>query len=210
VIILSEDLVAAPEATLRALCSALNISFDPGMLSWPAGPKPEIDGCWAPWWYAGTHASTGFGTTTTKINNENGSGDGGGDRKRNSNENNGVKFYDIEPSLRPLLEECRPIYEFLRKKALRPSYNTNNTPLSSLPSTPSPSIDTSIEISSGTHAHAIDPRNQNILIGIRDGVHNRFDLISRPEAKISVLDSGFMLGDGKSQILFFIILNSVC
>lgn len=28
------------------------------MLSWPAGPKP-YDGVWAPWWYAGTHKSTG-------------------------------------------------------------------------------------------------------------------------------------------------------
>lgn len=28
------------------------------MLSWPAGPKP-YDGVWAPWWYAGSHKSTG-------------------------------------------------------------------------------------------------------------------------------------------------------
>lgn len=28
------------------------------MLSWRAGPKP-YDGVWAPWWYAGTHKSTG-------------------------------------------------------------------------------------------------------------------------------------------------------
>lgn len=45
----SEDLVQQPEGTLRALCSALAIPFDPRMLSWPAGPKP-YDGTWARHW----------------------------------------------------------------------------------------------------------------------------------------------------------------
>ena len=43
---------------------------------------------------------------------------------------------------------------------------------------------------SGTHEYIQDPRNENILIYI-DG-----KIISRPEAKISVFDSGFLLGDG--------------
>jgi len=175
-VILSEDLIAAPEATLRTLCSELKIEFDPAMLSWPAGPKPEIDGCWSPWWYAGTHASTCFGS---REHSENGNNKNGA--------TSGVEFYDIEPTLRPLLEECRPIYEFLRRKALRPSYNDNTTPST---------VSSLLVPSSGTHAHAADPRNENILIGMRDGVNNRFDLVWRPEAKISVLDSGFMLGDG--------------
>ncbi len=55
----AEDLRAAPEATLRALCAALDIPFDPAMLHWPAGPRPE-DGPWAPWWYGRLHRSTGF------------------------------------------------------------------------------------------------------------------------------------------------------
>lgn len=56
--VLSEDLVSQPEGTLRALCAALGIPWDPAMLSWPTGARPE-DGCWAPWWYASTHNATG-------------------------------------------------------------------------------------------------------------------------------------------------------
>lgn len=56
--VLSDDLVREPEGMLRALCAALELPFDPAMLTWPAGPKP-YDGCWAPWWYTQTHKSTG-------------------------------------------------------------------------------------------------------------------------------------------------------
>ena len=42
-----------------ALCSALGLAWDPAMLSWAAGARPE-DGVWAPWWYGTTHQSTGF------------------------------------------------------------------------------------------------------------------------------------------------------
>ncbi|GAB5380060.1 MAG: D-amino acid aminotransferase [Aliiglaciecola sp.] len=42
----------------------------------------------------------------------------------------------------------------------------------------------------GTHQYADDPRNQTILININD------ELYPRNEAKISVFDSGFILGDG--------------
>lgn len=42
----------------------------------------------------------------------------------------------------------------------------------------------------GTHQYADDPRNQTILINING------ELYSRSEAKISVFDSGFILGDG--------------
>lgn len=59
VIVAAEDIRAAPEATLRALCAALAIPFDPAMLSWKAGPRPE-DGIWAPVWYGAIHRSTGF------------------------------------------------------------------------------------------------------------------------------------------------------
>ena len=43
---------------------------------------------------------------------------------------------------------------------------------------------------SGTHEYIQDPRNDNILIYING------EIIPRPEAKISVFDSGFLLGDG--------------
>lgn len=37
-----------------SLSTALLFSFHR-----PAGPKPDLDGCWAEYWYAGTHRSTG-------------------------------------------------------------------------------------------------------------------------------------------------------
>lgn len=43
---------------------------------------------------------------------------------------------------------------------------------------------------SGTHEYIQDPRNDNILIYVNG------EIIPRPEAKISVFDSGFLLGDG--------------
>ncbi len=59
-IIDSVDILTAPEPMLKALCAALDIPFDTGMLSWPAGARPE-DGAWAPYWYASVESSTGFG-----------------------------------------------------------------------------------------------------------------------------------------------------
>lgn len=53
------DVLADPARTLGALCAALELDFDPAMLSWPAG-KRGSDGVWAPAWYAGVEASTGF------------------------------------------------------------------------------------------------------------------------------------------------------
>jgi len=56
----------------------------------------------------------------------------------------------------------------------------------------------------GTHDHQVDPRNENILINING------ELFPRDQAKISVFDSGYILGDGvweglrlhKGKILF--------
>ena len=58
-IIDAADVLRAPEPLLRSLCAALGIAFDPAMLEWPAGPRPE-DGPWAPHWYDAVSASTGF------------------------------------------------------------------------------------------------------------------------------------------------------
>ena len=49
----------APESTLRELCAAIELPWDPAMLTWDPGPRPE-DGIWAEHWYAGVHRSTGF------------------------------------------------------------------------------------------------------------------------------------------------------
>ena len=42
----------------------------------------------------------------------------------------------------------------------------------------------------GTHEYINDPRNSEVWISI-DG-----ELFRRPEAKVSVMDAGFLLGDG--------------
>lgn len=60
----ADQLRRAPEPTLRALCAALGLAWDPAMLGWPAGPHPQ-DGVWGAHWYANTWSSTGFTTDLT-------------------------------------------------------------------------------------------------------------------------------------------------
>lgn len=60
VVVVAPAILANPEGVLRVLCDRLGLAWDPAMLQWPAGPKPE-DGIWAPHWYASVHATTGFG-----------------------------------------------------------------------------------------------------------------------------------------------------
>ncbi|MDG2427378.1 MAG: hypothetical protein P8M16_03025 [Acidimicrobiales bacterium] len=85
-------LLASPEAMLRVLCRELDLAFDPAMLSWPAGPKPE-DGVWAKHWYASTHKATGFEP--------------------------GRPSTEAPPSyLRPVVEEARILYDQLLEYAL--------------------------------------------------------------------------------------------
>ena len=89
-------LLRDPRGTLGLLCAEVGIGFDDAMLSWPAGPR-DTDGVWAPHWYAGVEASTGFAPYSP------GSGDPLPDR------------------LAPLLERCRPYYDALAPYRLRPS-----------------------------------------------------------------------------------------
>lgn len=88
----AKRLLQDPEAVLSALCRRLGLEFDPAMLSWPEGPKPE-DGVWAKYWYANVHASTGFAPYRPKTE----------------------PFPDY---LRPLLDVCAPLYDTLRRYAL--------------------------------------------------------------------------------------------
>lgn len=55
----SADIRADPQAALTMLCRHLDLDFDPAMLNWPAGGRPE-DGIWASHWYGAVHRSTGF------------------------------------------------------------------------------------------------------------------------------------------------------
>ena len=45
-------------------------------------------------------------------------------------------------------------------------------------------------MATGTHEYVEDPRNKNVLIYVNE------EIVPRPDAKISVFDSGFLLGDG--------------
>ncbi|MEX0757786.1 MAG: sulfotransferase family protein [Acidimicrobiia bacterium] len=83
-----------PESILVQLCDRIGIPFDPAMLSWDAGPRPE-DGVWAPHWYSSVHRSTGFGPPR---------------RHRDP----------FPAALQSLLDECVPLYEAVAASALLP------------------------------------------------------------------------------------------
>ena len=53
------DIRRDPEGSLRALCGALGIGFDPAMLSWAPGRR-ATDGVWGRHWYGAVERSTGF------------------------------------------------------------------------------------------------------------------------------------------------------
>lgn len=58
-IIDSADIRDDPTGMLQSLCAAIDLPYDPAMLSWPSGGHPS-DGIWAEHWYGAVHASTGF------------------------------------------------------------------------------------------------------------------------------------------------------
>jgi hypothetical protein len=89
------DVLRDPRTTLTLLCDALGIGFHEAMLTWPAGPR-DTDGVWAPHWYTGVAASTGFAPYSP------GSGD------------------PLPERLAPLLERCRPYYDALAPYRLSP------------------------------------------------------------------------------------------
>ena len=55
----SSDIRQDPEIMLKKLSDAIDLPFDPAMLSWPAGPRKD-DGIWASHWYNAVHKSTEF------------------------------------------------------------------------------------------------------------------------------------------------------
>lgn len=82
-----------PAGVLTQLCEQIGIDFDPAMLSWPAGPRPE-DGVWAKYWYERVHKSTGFQPY----------------HKKNK---------PFPESLEPLLAECLPYYNQIAPLAIQ-------------------------------------------------------------------------------------------
>jgi hypothetical protein len=89
----ARDLLLDPPGVLASLCDQVGIAFDPAMLSWQAGPRPE-DGIWAKHWYHAVHRSTGFQPYRPKRT-------------------------PFPTHLEPLLAECRPHYARLTRYAIR-------------------------------------------------------------------------------------------
>lgn len=92
----SRELLKSPEHVLSTLCKQLGIPFTKSMLSWEAGPIPE-DGVWAKHWYDNVHQSTGFQPYHPKEE-------------------------PIPDRLKPLYEDCKPIYDKLFAHAIKPNY----------------------------------------------------------------------------------------
>ncbi|MCB1065375.1 MAG: sulfotransferase family protein [Verrucomicrobiae bacterium] len=89
----AKALLLDPEGVLNELCQRLGIDFDPAMLSWEPGPRPE-DGPWAKYWYHNLHRSKGFAPYTEKTE-------------------------PFPERLQPLLEASRPHYEYLLGRAIQ-------------------------------------------------------------------------------------------
>ena len=83
----ARDVLTAPRAMLATLCAALDVPFDPAMLSWPPGGRPT-DGVWAPYWYGAVERSTGFQPYRPAT-------------------------AELPSHLEPLLARCQPLYEQL-------------------------------------------------------------------------------------------------
>ncbi|MEO1043321.1 MAG: HAD family hydrolase [Pseudomonadota bacterium] len=66
VVVDAERIRANPDTEIRRLCKGLGIEFDPAMLSWKPGPRPE-DGAWAPHWYDAVNRSSGFSPPSEQI-----------------------------------------------------------------------------------------------------------------------------------------------
>ncbi|MDF2366200.1 hypothetical protein [Sneathiella sp.] len=88
IVIEAEDILRQPEAMLKKLCAALDISWNQEMLSWQKGRHPE-DGVWATHWYASVEETTGFAPYEERE----------------------IK---LKPELEALLEEQMPYYDALR------------------------------------------------------------------------------------------------
>ncbi|MBL4708927.1 MAG: sulfotransferase family protein [Flavobacteriales bacterium] len=88
----SKSVLLNPKQQLQQLCQNLDMPFDENMLHWQKAARPE-DGVWAKYWYKNIHNSTGF-------------------------MNYNPKTEAFPEHLKPLLEECMPYYEQLKRLAI--------------------------------------------------------------------------------------------
>ncbi len=89
----AREVLSDSRSVLAQLCPRLGLNFQESMLAWTAGPIAE-DGVWAKHWYHSVHTTTGFLPYREKT----------------------ARF---PAELLPLLEECRPHYELLARRAIR-------------------------------------------------------------------------------------------
>lgn len=92
VVLDSKNVLLNPEGVLRQLCEHIGIPFDGNMLKWKPSKRPE-DGIWSTYWYDNVHKSSGFAEYSSKTD-------------------------PFPKHLEPLLQECLPYYNELRKLAL--------------------------------------------------------------------------------------------
>ena len=90
----ANEILADPENMLAKLCDALGIAWDPAMLSWKPGRR-DTDGPWASHWYGAVEKSTGFGSPDTQP-------------------------VQLPDEARTLADRCRPYYEQLAARRIRP------------------------------------------------------------------------------------------
>ncbi|WPP52817.1 sulfotransferase-like domain-containing protein [Catalinimonas niigatensis] len=93
VVLDSGELLKDHESVMQKLCTTLDISFDPHMLTWEAGARPE-DGVWAKYWYHNVHQTTGFSKQESSSRT-------------------------LPEHLIPLYKEARPYYESLFQNAIK-------------------------------------------------------------------------------------------
>ena len=100
IVIESKLLKSSSRDILIEVCSRLGLPFYENQLNWTAGPKPEVDGMWAKFWYDQVHMSTGFA--------------------ENSHSMTGGRKYKCPLSLDQLdlYREALPFYEFLKRQAV--------------------------------------------------------------------------------------------
>ena len=91
----ARDVLNDPPGLLTSLCDRLDVPFSDTMLSWPPGPR-DTDGAWGPLWYAKLYDTTGFGSYRPK-------------------------HQSVPDVLQPVLDRCRPLYEMLYERRLRPA-----------------------------------------------------------------------------------------
>ncbi len=102
----AKQLLLNPAAVLGDLCRRLGIAFEPTMLHWPAGARPE-DGIWAKYWYQNVHRSAGFAPYQAKQ-------------------------APFPAALAPLLAECQPHYELLADLAIQAPHANESSPTGAL------------------------------------------------------------------------------